>query len=418
MREGSDMKKLTFIIILSMGILIAFASSPVYVKVSTGSDPSGANQLIFNLFNATHDNIKVVYDQGVWNTGNQHDTYVTYLSGRDSSLDIISLDIIWPPEFAAAGWLLPLDKYFSKEEIQEFLPGPIEGCTYKGHLYAIPWFTDAGMLYYRKDLLQKYGFEPPTTWDQLVKEAQYISEKEGIYGFVYQANQYEGLVCDVLEYIWGNGGRILKDDKVTVDTPNVIQAVQFMADLRNKYNIAPKDVITYQEEDARHVFQEGKAVFMRNWPYAWSLAQAGDSPVSGKIGICPMPRGPMGAKGAATLGGWNLGISAFSKHKKEAVEVIKFVTSYEAEVLKSVVGGNIPTRKAVYKDPIVLRFAPYYKDLYNVFINARPRPVSPIYPEISDKIQIYVHKVLAQEMTAKAAMEELQKQLENVLASY
>jgi multiple sugar transport system substrate-binding protein len=188
--------------------------------------------------------------------------------------------------------------------------------------------------------------------------------------------------------------------------------------LRNKYHIAPKDVITYQEEDARHVFQEGKAVFMRNWPYAWTLAQAANSPIAGKIGVCPMPHGPMGTKGAATLGGWNLGISAFSKHKKEAVEVIKFLTSYEAEVLKSVIGGNIPTRKAVYKDPIVLRFAPYYKDLYNVFINARPRPVSPIYPEISDKIQIYVHKVLAQEMTAKAAMEELQKQLENVLANY
>jgi multiple sugar transport system substrate-binding protein len=319
------------------------------------------------------------------------------------------MDIIWTPEFAAANWLLPLDNKFTEEMRKNFLPGPVEAVTYNGHVWAVPRFTDAGVLYYRKDIISN----PPQTWDDLIQMAKENVGKAGTkYGIVFQGNQYEGLVCDALELIYSNGGSVIEGDKVTIDTPQAIAGLQYLIDL---VKIAPPGVTTYQEEDARNVFQQGEAIFMRNWPYAWSLLNSDESPVKGKVGIAPIPRGKDGKAGSPVLGGWNLGINKYSKHPEEAWKFVEFVTSEEGQKITALEGGNLPTLKSLYHDKEVLAKNPYWSDFYDVFITAKPRPVSPFYPQMSDSMQINFHKALTGEITAEQAIKNIAKDLNEIL---
>ncbi len=194
----------------------------------------------------------------------QHNDYVTKLSSKDTSIDVMNIDIIWPPEFGASQWLEPLNDYFTKEELDKFLPGPVQGNTYNGKLYGIPYYTDAGLLYYRKDILDEAGVKPPKTLDELNNLAKTLKGKGGTeFGMVYQANQYEGLVCNVLEYIWGNGGDVLGPDKtVVIDSPNNQEALKLFAGMTQS-DLVPKGITTYLEADSLAVFTEGKSVFFK-----------------------------------------------------------------------------------------------------------------------------------------------------------
>jgi len=331
------------------------------------------------------------------------------LSAGDSSIDVLAMDIIWTPEFAAADWLLPLDDKFTEEMREKFLPGPVEAVTYNGHVWAVPRFTDAGVLYYRKDIIDT----PPKTWDELIQMSKENVGKGGTkYGIVFQGNQYEGLVCDALELIGSNGGSVLEGDKVTINTPQAVAGLQYLIDL---VKIAPPGVTTYQEEEARNVFQQGEAIFMRNWPYAWSLVNGDDSPIKGKVGIAPIPKGKNGQAGTPVLGGWNLGINKYSKHPEEAWKFIEFVTSEEGQKITALEGGNLPTIKSLYQDEEVLAKNPYWADFYNAFITAKPRPVSPFYPQMSDSMQINFHKALTGEITAQQAIQNIEKDLNDII---
>jgi len=344
----------------------------------------------------------------------RHDLYVAYLAAHQTDPDIFMLDVIWSAEFAP--FLEDLTKDYDYFDLDEFLAGTVKSVTVKGKIVAIPWFTDAGLLYYRKDLLKKYGYNhPPETWDELVEMAMKISKAEGINGFVWQGAKYEGLVCDFTEYLWSFGGDILDDEgNVVIDRGNAaVKALQFMVDMIYKYRISPEGVTTYMEEDARRAFQSGTAVFMRNWPYAWSLLNG--APVKGKVGVVPLPAGPSG-KRAATLGGWNLGINKYSspKEKEAAKKLIKFLTSYHQQLYK-VNSGQNPTRELVYKDSRLKEVAPFMATLFDVFINALPRPRVANYSEVSDIIQRYVHAALTKQMDAKTAIEKLANELRWIL---
>lgn len=345
----------------------------------------------------------------------RHDLYVTYLAAGESDPDVLMLDVIWPPEFAP--FLEDLTNDYDYFELDKFLPGTVKSVTVNGKVVAVPWFTDAGLLYYRKDLLEKYGYEPPETWDELVEIAKKISAAEGIEGFVWQGARYEGLVCDFMEYLWSFGTDVLDENgNVIVNNSKAVQALQFMVDLIYKHKITPEGVTTYMEEDARRIFQSGNAVFMRNWPYAWSLANASDSPIKGKVGIIPLPKGPNG-RHAATLGGWNLGINVYSsdKEKEAAKKLIKFLTSSEQQLYKAVNAGQNPTRKEVYNTSDLREANPFMVELFDVFINALPRPRVANYSEISDTIQRYVHAALTRQLTPEKALENLEKELKMLL---
>ncbi|WP_028991851.1 ABC transporter substrate-binding protein [Thermoanaerobacter thermocopriae] len=382
---------------------------PVTITYSAGKDSTPATQKLIEAFEKKYPNIKVKFQELPNSTDDQHNSYVTALSAGDSSIDVLAMDIIWTPEFAAADWLLPLDDKFTEEMREKFLPGPVEAVTYNGHVWAVPRFTDAGVLYYRKDIIDT----PPKTWDELIQMSKENVGKGGTkYGIVFQGNQYEGLVCDALELIGSNGGSVLEGDKVTINTPQAVAGLQYLIDL---VKIAPPGVTTYQEEEARNVFQQGEAIFMRNWPYAWSLVNGDDSPIKGKVGIAPIPKGKNGQAGTPVLGGWNLGINKYSKHPEEAWKFIEFVTSEEGQKITALEGGNLPTIKSLYQDEEVLAKNPYWADFYNAFITAKPRPVSPFYPQMSDSMQINFHKALTGEITAQQAIQNIEKDLNDII---
>jgi multiple sugar transport system substrate-binding protein len=300
------------------------------------------------------------------------------------------------PKFAAQGWLRPLDDLLAPEELGRFLPGDVEGSRYEGKLYRLPVQSDGGMLYYRKDLLAAAGVPPPKTWAELVAAAK-KARSPGVAGFVFQGKQYEGLVCVFLELAWGFGGDLLAPSgEVRIDGPESIAALRALVDAVHVEGVVPRAVLTYQEEEARNAFQEGRAVFMRNWPYAWNLMQRKGSPVRGKVGIVPMVAGP-GGKSAATLGGWGFAVSSYSKHPREAFRVAEHFASVESQKRAFLRGGILPSRKALYSDAEVLAAAPHMKDLGLVLAGARPRPMHPRWPRMSDALQIHVSAALARQ---------------------
>lgn len=389
---------------------------PVELTFITGFDASGTNEYLIKTFNERHPGIRVKLQVMPMSSDTQHNQYATYLISEDSTIDIYTLDVVWPAEFGSAGWALPLDAFLPLREREQFLPGPLAACTCEGRLYAIPWYTDAGMLYYRQDLLKKYGFKPPETWSDLLRQSKAIQEKEGISGVLFQAAQYEGLVCNFFEYVWGNGGDCFAgDNTVAIDSEPAVEALQFMRDLIFKYKVAPAGTPTYREEDTRTLFTRGKAVFMRNWPYVWALAQdpTKGSLVAGKVGVAPLPHAP-GHKSAGCLGGWNLMISKFSKHPQEAWEFVRFVTGEEGQRITAVMGTHLPTRKKLYRDPEVLAKNPYFAQFYDVFIGARPRPVTPFYSRISDILQIEVNRAITGSKSPEEALEEAAEEIRKI----
>ncbi|ASJ01120.1 ABC transporter substrate-binding protein [Thermococcus gorgonarius] len=356
---------------------------------------------------------------------------VNSLRAKSSDPDVFLMDVAWLGQFIASGWLEPLDSYVQKDnyDLSVFFQSVINlADKQNGKLWALPVYVDAGLLYYRTDLLQKYGYSnPPETWDQLVQMAQKIQEGErasnpNFWGFVWQGKQYEGLVCDFVEYVYSNGGELghFENGKwvPTLNKPENVQALQFMVDLIHKYKISPPSTYTEMtEEPVRLTFQQGNAAFERNWPYAWGLHNANDSPVKGKVGIAPLPHFP-GHKSAATLGGWHIGINKYSDNKELAWAFVKFVESYEQQKGFAINLGWNPGRTDVYNDPDVLKAAPHLKDLRNVFENAVPRPIVPYYPQLSQIIQKYVNAALAGTMSPQDALNQAQKEAENLVQQY
>lgn len=347
-------------------------------------------------------------------TDEQHQFYVINLEGESSDFDVISMDVIWVQEFARAGWLRDVSHLFQEQESHDFFPGPMKAVTYRGRMYAVPWYIDAGLLYYRKDLLQKYGFSPPSTWNELISIAQHIMPKERLYGFIWQGKQYEGLVCNVLEYFWGNGGDVLKDSEVVIDSAENIHALGFMRDLIVKYKITPELVTTAIEEPTRHMFGNGKALFMRNWPYAWNIFEREGSPIRGKTGVALLPSFMPGMS-SSTLGGWQLGINRYSKHPEAAEKLIRFLTGREAQKRLALTIGYKPSRKSLYKDEDLLREQPFIAGLYDVFMKARPRPVSPYYMMITQVMQPEFSAALSGIKTPGQALASAREQIEHIM---
>jgi multiple sugar transport system substrate-binding protein len=398
---------------------------PVTITISAGSTGEAGNEVLLEQaaqFMETHPHIEVEVILQHESTDAQHDFYIQEFQAGSSGIDIPSIDIIWPPEFGEKGLTLPLNDYVAEYDMDmtAFLPGTVQGNTWDGQLVAIPHFTAAGMLYYRQDLLDKYGFAPPETWAELVDIAQTIVAGEqatspALVGFVYQADQYEGLVCNYLEYVWGNGADVLNaaGDQVVMNTPQAVEGLEIFAAMQT---IAPAGILTFKEEDALNYFQEGNAVFMRNWPYAWFILNQDDSPVKGQVQVTNVPRGPCGAVGASTLGGWQLGINAHSQHPDEAFEFIAFLTSLEQQNYAAIQAAHLPTRKRSYQDPDVLAANPFMQELAEVLLNAKPRPVHPLYAEeISPVIQEEVHLVLSGEKEAASATEAMATRIQEII---
>lgn len=379
----------------------------VTITYAPQMDPSTATKSLIAAFEAKYPNIKVNFQEMPAASDQLHNTYVTALTAGDSSIDVLSVDVIWPSEFASAGWILPLDDKFTKAEQEKFFPGPLKAVTYNGKIYAMPRYTDSGVLYYRKDIIK----DPPKTWGELIQICKDNIGKNGIKnGFVFQGNQYEGFICNALEYINGNGGAILTDGKITVNTPQVKQGLQYMKDIITG-NIAPQGITTYKENEATAVYQQGETLFMRNWTTAWVLLNKDESAVKGKVGVAQIPIGKDGKESSPTLGGWNMAINKYSKYPEEAWKFIEFATGIEGQKITALEAGKIPTRKELFDDSDILTKNPFWKDFYNGFLTSKARPVSPVYPKISDTMQINFHKAVTGGMSIDDAVANVEKDL-------
>ena len=340
-------------------------------------------------------------------------------AAKSSDIDVILIDVVWPG--VIKDHLVDLKPYSQGAEAKHF-PAIVANNTVDGRLVGMPWYTDAGLLYYRRDLLDKYKLKPPATWDELAAAAKTVVAGEraagakDFQGFVFQAKAYEGLSCNALEWLASFGGGTVVDaeGRITVDNPAAAKALDAAAAWIG--SIAPAGVLNYAEEDARGVFQTGGALFMRNWPYAWALAQAADSPVRGKVGVAPLPAGP-GGSSAATLGGAQLGVSKYSKNVAAAAALVMHMTSPEVQKRRAIGGSYNPTLPALYKDADVLKANPFMGELLPVFTKAVARPSSATglkYPEVSRAFWDAAHDVLSKKSSGADAVRKLGGKLKQI----
>jgi multiple sugar transport system substrate-binding protein len=350
-------------------------------------------------FERNHPALKVVREVAPASSSEFHDLVTQKLHNRDAGLDVFMMDVVWPAEFAAAGWALPLDEYFPATTQKEFLASSIQANRYYGRIYGVPLFVDAGMLYFRKDLLQKYNFAPPRTWPELVEQAKTILAQEHdpyLTGYSGQFKQYEGLVCNIMEFIMSNGGFLWDEQRrvSALQSAKAKAAVRFVRDQIIR-QIAHRGVLAYQESESLDLFVQGKAVFHRNWPYAWELANdAQQSKVAGRVGVMSLPSFA-GEKSVATLGGWQLAISRFSRQPAQAWQFIDFLTGHESQKQIALATGRGPARVALYRDSEVLAQHPHLRVGYETLTRAEPRPRTPVYAPLSNIMQRYFSAAIA-----------------------
>ncbi len=348
--------------------------------------------------------------------------YLSYLENESPDIDIYQIDVIWPGDLAR--YFVDLNKYGAEQYTAAHFPAIIANNTVDGRLVAMPWFTDAGLLYYRTDLFAKYEYDhPPATWDELEQMAQRIQEGEradgnpNFWGFVWQGNAYEGLTCNALEWIASQGGGNIVSPQQIITINNLRASFALQRAARWIGDITPPGVLGFTEEDARTMFQNGDAAFMRNWPYAYNLLNDLGSPVRAQIKVAPLPGGEEG-QSAATLGGWQLAVSKYSRHPDVAAEVVFFLTGYDEQKIRAIEGGYNPTVMALYQDTDVLQAVPYLRDLYDVFVNAVARPstvTAPLYNETSALFYTAVHDVLSGKRDAPSALKQLESDLKALL---
>lgn len=347
--------------------------------------------------------------------------YQQLLAGQSSDIDVLMIDIVWPG--ILSNHLADLSEYSDGVEKEHF-SSIVKNNTVDGKLVAMPWFTDAGVLYYRTDLLNKYGKTIPKTWRELTDTATLIqnSERENgndkMWGYVWQGRSYEGLTCNALEWVnsFGGGEIVDKNGKVTINNENAKKAVELAASWVG--TISPKGVLNYQEEDARGTFQQGNAVFMRNWPYAWSLAQDDASPVKGKIGVSALPSSSAENKGSATLGGWNLAVSKYSNNPEIAADLVMFLTSYQEQKRRAIAGSFNPTIKSLYKDKEMLAEVPFFFELYSTLANGTARPSTVTgtkYNRVSNAFHDGVYKVLAKTENVDKSFNDIENKIKRTL---
>jgi multiple sugar transport system substrate-binding protein len=284
--------------------------------------------------------------------------------------------------------------------------------------------VDGGVLYFRKDLLQSHGIHsPPKTWEGLKACAETIqraerSSRPDFQGFVWQGAQYEGLICNFLEFAGGDGGFRIDGSRLRVDTPRNEETLRFMRGLIWEARISPPSTYTeMKEEETRLQFQSGNALFERNWPYAWALHQQAGSPVRGKTAICPLPA-PAGSEPVSTLGGWHVGVSRFSDRKADAFDFVRFVTSRETQLRLALELGWNPGRRDLYEDPELARKAPHLPALAEVFRHARPRPAVPYYNLLSRVVQRRINAALARRLETGEALGLAQEEIDALATRY
>ena len=384
------------------------ASAKGNVTYCTGKDTSGAQKESVKLFNEKYasQGLKAKLLEFPESADEQRNQFIQRQEAKSGECDIFYSDVIWTAEFASQKWLMDTTEYVNGRK-GEFIPSTLETIKFDGDKYwGVPKQTDAGFIYYRTDQVDGV----PATWQGVYEEA---AKNDGI---VYQGAAYEGLTVDYLELAFAAGGKVLSDDgkKSEINSPANVKALQFMAD-GIKNGAAPKAVTTYMEETARRAFEAGRATFMRNWPYAYALGQKSD--LKGKFKVAPYPEFEGGGK-AGILGGHNLVISAFSKNPEGAVTLIDYLTAPEAIARDAAEYSLAPVLTETYEDPVVKKALPFSDELRQAVAQAKPRPITPVYTQISSAIYKNVNSALSGQQSPAAALEKADAEITKALGTF
>jgi multiple sugar transport system substrate-binding protein len=370
-----------------------------------GKDTSGAFGTVVDNFNKANPDANVKLLELPEDAGEQRRLQIQRLEAENAECDVLGMDVIWTAEYAAQGWLLDVSDFIS-ENGDQFIESTVATTEYEGKNYAVPFNSNAGFIYYRSDEVDA----APEDWETLYEQAAQGN------GVVYQGFRYEGLTVNFLELLYSAGGTVISEDgkEATADSQEVKDALKFMAD-GIKNGAAPKAVTTYKEEESRRAFESGNATFMRNWPYAYALGK--DSKIADNFEITTFP-GYAGNEGAGVLGGYDLAISAFSKNPEGSLAFIEFATGEDQQKLMATEASLPPTLSAVYDDPEVKKAMPFAEELRTAIEQAQPRPVSPVYPQISEAIYNNVFAALQGDMSPDEASTKMNEEIQKALETF
>ncbi len=405
----------------AIAAVLAAVGAPVmaeeitYVSGAVGKAVENFAALVKPWEEATGNTVKMVPMPA--STTDQFAQYRLWLSAGTSDIDLYQTDVIWAPQLA--DHFVDLTEA-AKDLAPTHFPSIIESQTVNGKLVALPIFTDAPALYYRKDLLDKYVVAVPKTWDELTAAAKTVMDGEraagnpDFWGFVWQGNAYEGLTCDALEWVksFGGGQIVEPDGTISINNEKAVKALETAKGWVG--TISPEGVLSYQEEESRGVWQAGNAAFMRNWPYAYGLGNGDDSKVKGLFGVTTLPVGAEGDTSAATLGGWNVAVSKYSKHQEAAISLALYLAGPEAQKQRAINESNLPTIISLYDDPDIAAAQPIIPQWKDVFLNAVPRPSAPTlshYNEVSSLFWSAVHDTLSGNGSAADNLAKLEADL-------
>ncbi|GAA4061424.1 ABC transporter substrate-binding protein [Actinomadura miaoliensis] len=308
-------------------------------------------------------------------------------TGADACYDVVSIDIIRTAEFARWGYIVPLDR--DEFEADAFLARPIEGASYRGGLWAIPLRADVGLLYYRKDVLDQAGEHVPATWEELHRTALRVAPANKLAGYVTQLGAYEGFTVNAMEAFWDTGGEILGPKGEILTRPDALRDGIDRLHQGISEGWIPRETLSFNEEGSRAAFQDGTALFMRNWTYAYQVLNSSGSRVAGRFGVAPLPT-------PSSLGGWNLALSRCSRHRDTARRFMRFLTGPESQRTLFSQAGVAPTRKALYDDAALRSAYPHLAIMREGIEGARTRPVTPYYDQVSSLIQTHLRRALVE----------------------
>lgn len=405
-------KRLRFLglLLLCCGIVLSarlvWSQQPIHLTMLTSALDAAQGRSLVAAFEAENPGIKIDVIEGPNASNLIEDLYTASFLLGGSPYDLVMMDVVWLPKFAAAGWLLDLTDRIPAADLADFMAADLEGGRYDERLYRLPVRSDAQLLYYRQDWLQQAGIQPPETFEELMAASKLL-QSAGIarWGYVWQGRQFEGLAAVFVDILAGHGGFWVNPNNLEVglDRPEAIAALQFLRRTISE-GVSPPGVSNYQHEDARRLFQGGEVAFMHNWPYAYPLTNGSDSPIQGKFGIRLMVHEP-GLQSAACLGGWGIGIAKSTAHPEAALKVAQFYASPAAQKLSILENGYLPTRRSLYADPQVLDQYPYFATMMPVVENAVLRPPIAQYAQASDILQRYLSAAITNRMSPEAAMQ-------------
>lgn len=411
---------------------------PANIIFSFGPDESGTLQELVDRFNREHEGeIRVEYRQMSRITDEYFDELVSdFGAGATPPIDVIGGDVIWASEFADNGWIEDLTRRmytdYSPRVPDAFLQAPITSCSFENKFWGVPWFTDAGLLYYRRDLLEDAGFsEPPATWDELKEMAGRVTQEADVrHGLVFQGAGYEGGVANALEFIWNAGGNVLTGnitvndpDKPFVVSPNVIEidsenSARGLGMERSMVEdgVSPQEVADFREQESLDAFNAGDAVFLRGWPYMYQILGQDGRVDPDQVGIAQLPVAEQGMPSYSCLGGWNMYINAESSNIDAAWTFVKYATAPERQKFRAREGAFLPTLTSLYEDQEIVSEVPVIDRGGNIIENnARSRPITPYYSDVSSRLAGTFNACLRGEVSPDEAVNNLQTELENIV---